>query len=238
MNAVAFDKEPVSITAYDWVPDFAQGMVRDLRLRWALEEAGLPYEVELVPQGTQARAHNLSRQPFGQIPTLTAGPETMFESGACVWRIAGASESLLPGDEAGRDRCLSWVFAALNTVEPPLSMMATLFFFETQPEQFGIADAGAVATIKPGARAAALLRLKQLADVLGKRRHLVADRFTIADLMMVTVLRVADSLDLLAELPDLRRYVSLHTARPAFRKALEGQLAPFRENAAKYETAG
>lgn len=238
MNAVAFDREPVTITAYDWVPDFARGLVRDLRLRWALEEAGFPYEVELVPQGTQAHARNMSRQPFGQIPTLTAGPGTMFESGACVWRIAEASETLLPADKAGRDQCLSWMFAALNTVEPPLSMMATLFFFEREPRHFGIADAGAVATVRPGVRDGAVLRLKQLADVLGKRQHLVADRFTVADLIMVTVLRIADSLDLLDDLPDLRRYVSLHTARPAFRRALEGQLTPFRENAAKYETTG
>ena len=238
MNAVVFDREPVTITAYDWAPGFAQGLVRDLRLRWALEEAGFPYEVELVPQGTQAHAHNMSRQPFGQIPTLTAGPGTMFESGACVWRIAEASEALLPQDKAGRDRCLSWMFAALNTVEPPLSTMATLFFFEREPKHFGIADAGAVATIRPAARDGALLRLTQLADVLGKRPHLVADRFTVADLIMVTVLRIADSLDLLEELPDLRRYVSLHTARPAFQRALEGQLAPFRENAAKYEKTG
>lgn len=238
MNAVVFDREPVTITAYDWVPDFAQGLVRDLRLRWALEEAGLPYEVELVAQGTQTHAPNMSRQPFGQIPTLTAGPGTMFESGACVWRIAEASEALLPGDKAGRDQCLSWMFAALNTVEPPLSMLAMLFFFEREPQHFGIADAGAVATIRPGARNGAVLRLKQFADVLGKRQHLVADRFTVADLIMVAVLRIADSLDLLDESPDLRRYVSLHTARPAFRRALDGQLAPFRENAIKYETTG
>lgn len=239
MNAAVFEREPVTITAYDWVPGFAQGLVRDLRLRWALEEAGLPYDVELVPQGTQAHAHNMARQPFGQIPTLTAGPGTMFESGACVWRIAEASEVLLPEDKAGRDQCLSWMFAALNTVEPPLSMMATLSFFEREPQHFGIADTGAVAAIRPGAREGAVLRLKQLADVLGQRQYLVADRFTVADLIMVTVLRIADSLDLVdggEGLPDLRRYVSLHTDRPAFRRALEGQLTPFRQNAAKYET--
>lgn len=241
MNAVVLERERVTITAYDWVPGFAQGLVRDLRLRWALEEAGFAYEVELVPQGTQAHAHNMSRQPFGQIPTLTAGPGTMFEgtmfeSGACVWRIAEESEFLLPGDKAGRDQCLSWTFAALNTVEPPLSTMAMLGFFEREPRHFGIADAGAVATVRPGARHVALLRLRQLADALGKRQHLVADRFTVADLIMVTVLRIADSLDLLDDVPDLRGYVSLHTARPAFARALDGQLTPFRQNAAKYET--
>ncbi|TKT69447.1 glutathione binding-like protein [Aquamicrobium sp. LC103] len=238
MNAIVSDRKPVRITAYDWVPGFAQGLVRDLRLRWALEEAGLSYEVELVPQGTQAHGHNMSRQPFGQIPTLTADSGTMFESGACVWRIAEASEILLPKDKAERDQCLSWMFAALNTVEPPLSMMATLFFFEQEPRHFGIADAGAVATIRPAARDGAVLRLKQLADVLGKRQYLVADRFTVADLIMVTVLRIADSFELLDDQPDLRDYVSLHADRPAFRRALEGQLAPFRENAAKYEKKG
>ena len=159
----------------------------------------------------------------------------MFESGACVWRIAEASEILLPADKVGRDQCLSWMFAALNTVEPPLSMMAMLVFFEREPRHFGIADAGTMAAIRPGARHGAMLRLKQLTDVLGRRQHLVADRFTVADLIMVTVLRIADSLDLLDELPDLRRYASLHTARPAFGRALDGQLTPFRQNAAKYE---
>ncbi len=238
MNAIVFDRKPVTITAYDWVPDFAQGLVRDLRLRWALEEAGMPYQVELVPQGTQAGPDNMSRQPFGQIPTLTAGPGTMFESGACLWRIAEASEALLPADKSGRDQCLSWTFAALNTVEPPLSMMATLFFFEQEPRHFGIADAGAVKAIRPAVRDSAVLRLAQLSDVLGNRPHLVADRFTVADLIMVAVLRIAESLDLLDDLPDLRRYISIHTARPAFQRALEEQLAPFRENAARYRTAG
>lgn len=236
MNVTRFDREPVTITAYDWVPGFAQGLVRDLRLRWALEEASFPYEVELVPQGTQGKAQNMFRQPFGQIPTLTAGPETMFESGACVWRIAEASENLLPENQTERDRCLSWMFAALNTIEPPLSMLATLFFFEQEPQHFGIADASAVSTIRPAVRDNAILRLKQFDAALGKRQHLIANRFTVADLIMVTVLRIADSLDLLGDLLDLGQYVSLHTARPAFRKALEGQLMPFRENAAKYET--
>lgn len=133
--------------------------------------------------------------------------------------------------------CLSWVLGALNTVEPPLSMMATLYFYETEPEQFGIEDAAAVGIVRGPAREGAVLRLKQLADVLAQRQHLVADRFTVADLIMVTVLRIADSLDLLSDLPNLGSYVAFHTARPAFQRALAGQLAPFRENAAKYERA-
>ena len=114
---------PLTLTAFDWVPPVAQGLVRDLRVRWTLKEAALPYEVELLAMGTQGEPAHLARQPFGQVPVLTAAQTPMFESGAILWRIAEASgEALLPADRAGRDRTLSWVFAALNTVEPPITM--------------------------------------------------------------------------------------------------------------------
>ena len=237
MTKPKFHNEDIVITAYDWVPEPAKGLVRDLRLRWALEEAGFPYRVALVPQGTQAQPENLARQPFGQIPTLTVGKQTIFESGACLWKIAEASETLLTKDDDGRDACLSWMFGALNTVEPPLSMLAVLGFYEMAPEHFGIAEPGAVDVVRAPARRETLTRLKQVEDRLGANDHLVAGRFTVADLTMVSVLRIAEWLQLLDETPGLRAYVKRHTARPAFTKSLEAQLATFREHAAKYEAA-
>lgn len=237
MDRIGFERGPVTLTAYDWVPDLAKGQVRDLRLRWALEEAGFAYDVDLVPQGTQGQPENLARQPFGQVPALTVGGDTIFESGACVWTIAQASDALLPADPAERARCLTFVFAALNTVEPPLSMMAVLRFFEMQPKRFEVSDPAAVAIVRPGARMLAVQRLAQLGDEMGGRDHLVADRFTVADLAMVSVLRIAEWLGILGEAPDLERYVALHTKRPAFARALAGQLAPFAENAPRYERA-
>lgn len=237
MTPEDFRNSPITITAYDWVPEPVQGQVRDLRLRWALEEAALPYKVELVAQGTQAEGTNLSRQPFGQIPTLTVGDQTIFESGACLWKIAEASETLLPADDRQRDECLSWLFGALNTVEPPLSMMAVLLFYEMEPEHFGISDTGAVGVVRPAARDESLKRLEQIADRLGEREHLVGGRFTIADLTMVSVLRIAEWMELLDETPRLKRYIDRHTAQPAFQRCLADQLATFREHAPKYERA-
>ncbi len=235
MNAADLQQGPVRLTAYDWVPELARGQVRDLRLRWALEEAGIAHEVDLVAQGTQGQPENLARQPFGQIPSLTVGGQTIFETGACAWTIAQASDALLPPDESGRAAALTWLFAALNTVEPPLSMLANLRFFEMAPDRFGISDAAAVAVVRPGASTIAVQRLRQTADALAGRDHLVADRFTVADLVMTTVLRIADWLDLLGEAPGLDRYVALHTGRPAFARALAAQLAPFAQNAPRHE---
>ena len=232
-----FRTEEVTITAYDWVPQPARGLVRDLRLRWALEEAGFPYRVELVPQGTQSGPANLSRQPFGQIPTLSVGGQTIFESGACMWKIAEASDALLPSDNSDRDACLAWMFGALNTVEPPLSMLAVLRFYKMAPDHFGLADPGAVDAVRPPIRKDALTRLKQVEDRLGAHNYLVAGRFTVTDLTMVSVLRIAQWLRLLDEAPKLRGYIEHHTARPAFEKSLEAQLATFRDHAARYETA-
>lgn len=237
MTASKFHNEAIVITAYDWVPEPARGLVRDLRLRWALEEAGFPYRVALVPHGTQARPENLARQPFGQIPTLTVGNQTIFESGACLWKIAEASETLLPTGAADRDACVSWVFASLNTVEPPLSMLAVLGFYEMAPEHFGIADPGAVDVVRGPARRETIRRLKQVEDRLGEQEHLVAGRFTVADLTMVSVLRIAEWLQLLDDTPALRAYVERHTARSAFARTLDAQLATFREHFDAYESA-
>lgn len=217
----------LTLTAFDWVPDFAQGHVRDLRVRWALEEAGFPYEVEVMAQGAQRAPAHLRRQPFGQIPTLEIDGLSLFESGAILWRIAEADDALLPADIAARSRVLSWVFGALNSLEPPIGMLATLDLF--------IEDKDAAARIRPEVVRAVQGKLKRLAEALGPDPH-IAGGFSVADILLTTVLRDVPD-DLLAGFPSLQAYVERHTARPAFSAALEGQMRPFAENAARYEKA-
>lgn len=218
----------IKLTALDWVPPFAQGQVRDLRVRWALEEAGIPYEAIILDQGTLTDPQNVARQPFGQVPAIEIDGRTMFESGAIVWKIAEASATLLPRDPAVRDRVLCWLFASLDSVEPPIGALADLDFF--------VEDAEVKAKLRPRAVAAVETRLAQLQDALGGRDHLVGD-FSAADLMMTTVLRILDHTDILERFPALARYVERHTARPAFARALACQMQPFKKNAARYENA-
>lgn len=218
----------LTVTAFDWVPAFAQGHVRDLRVRWALEEVGFPYQVEVMPQGTQKHPSHLRRQPFGQIPTLEIDGSSLFESGAILWRIAEASDTLLPQDPAGRDRVLAWVFAALNTVEPSVGMLAT-------PDLF-VTDKDAAARIRPQIADAVRDLLGKLAEALGPEPH-IAGGFSVADITLITVLRDVPD-DLIAEFPTLRSYIDRHTARSAFKTALDGQMKPFAENAARYEATG
>lgn len=215
----------LTVTAFDWVPAFAQGHVRDLRVRWALEEEGFPYQVEVVTQGAQKHPSHLRRQPFGQIPTLEIDGSSLFESGAILWRIAEASDTLLPRDTAARDRVLAWVFAALNTVEPPVGMLATLDLFVT--------DKDAAARIRPQIADAARDMLEKLAAALGTEPH-IAGGFSVADIALTTVLQNVPD-DLISEFPSLCSYIGHHTARSAFKTALDGQMKPFAENAARYE---
>ncbi|WP_416356439.1 glutathione S-transferase family protein [Aureimonas phyllosphaerae] len=225
MDADTLRGRPIRLTAFDWVPRFAQGHVRDLRLRWALEETGLPYEVDLVAQGSQRQAENLARQPFGQVPTLIIGADTLFETGACVWRIAAASDALLPQAPGDRDDCLAWVFAATDTVEKPIAMLAMLRFFTT--------DKAAAAGVEPDIQALLHERMGRLSDALGDAPHLVADRFTVADLMMTSVLRDAEA-EGLDPFPRLAAYVARHEERPAFQRALASQLETFERHADRY----
>ena len=214
------------VTAYDWVPEFAQGLVRDLRVRWALREAGKPYEVTLLAQGSQTAPDHLSRQPFGQVPVLECDGTGMFESGAILWRIAqDGGDALLPADPEGRDGALSWLFAALNTVEPPVSMIAMLFFSRNKD---------AAETLRPEIRAMVERRLGQLAAALGTADWLVGNRFTVADIAMVTVLRSLRGSGLVEAVPVLDAYVTRATRRPAFCEALAEQMAAFAENAPRY----
>lgn len=228
MDADAFRRGPITVTAFDWVPRFAQGHVRDLRVRWALEEAGLPYETTLVAQGEQRQPANLARQPFGQVPALTVGERSLFETGACVWRIAETTEALLPSGIAARDDCLAWVFAAVDSVEKPIAMLAMLRFFTK--------DRDAAERAQPDIETLLHERLTRLSDALGDAAHLSGGRFTVADLMMTAVLRDAERGDL-DPFTTLKAYVARHEARPAFQRALAAQLAPFAENAARYHAS-
>ena len=207
-----------TITAYDWVPDFARGQVRDLRVRWALEEVGQPYEVRYLEQGSQKAPPHRAIQPFGQVPTYEEDGLTLFESGAIVLHIAERHGMLLPADANGRARAIEWMFAALNTVEPPISDHAIATLFE--------ADKPWSKPRLPAVRARIDERLGELSDRLGENDWLDGE-FSAGDLMMVAVLRILDGTDMLASYPSLAAYVARGTGRPAFKKALADQLAGF-----------
>lgn len=210
----------IEITAFRWVPDFARGVVRDLRVRWALEEAVLDYKVDLL--GFERPKTYLQDQPFDQVPVFREGPLTLFETGAIVQHIGERDERLLPRDQIARARAIQWTYAALNSVEPALQTIAAIDAFFKDEEW--------AALRRPGAEDFARLKLKRVADWLGDRLWLESDRFTIGDLMMVTVLRVVHHTGLVSEQPDLAAYQARGEARPAFQQALADQLAPFNDH--------
>lgn len=212
----------IQVSAFRWVPPFAQGYVRDLRVRWALEEAGLPYEAVLIDAEIKASADYRAWQPFGQVPAYRDGEVEMFESGAIVLHIAQRSEALAPADAAGRARVASWVLAALNSVEPFVHALVL-------PDLFHAGEAW-VEEHRPHAEALVDGRLAALAAWLDGKDHLEG-RFTAGDLMMTTVLRELVESGLLARYPALDAYRRRCEARPAFGRALEAQLRTFRENA-------
>lgn len=207
-----------TITAFDWVPDFARGQVRDLRVRWALEEVGQPYRVRYLSQGDQKAPDHRARQPFGQVPTYEHGALTLYESGAIVLHVAGADDRLLPGDRDGRAHALEWAFAALNTVEPPIMDRAIATLFE--------ADAPWSRPRLPSIEARIRERLGEVAERLGARDW-YGDAFSAGDLLMIAVLRILRGTSLLEGFPTLDAYVARGEARPAFRRALADQLAGF-----------
>jgi glutathione S-transferase len=213
-----------TVSAFRWVPPFAQGLVRDLRVRWALNEAGLAYDENLIGFEDQGSERYRRLQPFGQVPVLQDGGLELFESGAIVLHVAERSAALMPDDADARARVRTWMFAALSTVEPPIMMLNVI---DLQP---GGAPEGA-----RGVRDAVVAKIEQrldaLASFLGDREHLVADRFTAADLLMVSVLRILRTTDLVARRPTLDAYRLRGEARPAFGKALAEQMAPFKANA-------
>lgn len=208
----------IEISAFAWVPDFAQGLVRDLRVRWALEEAGCAYRERLL-DATRERAEDYFReQPFGQVPIYNDGGVRMFETGAIVLHIAERSEALMPRDPAGRARAMSWVVAALNSIEPMIVELVNIDIFN--------ADADWARARRPGAEEKVRARLGRLSDWLGDRDYLEG-RFTAGDLMMTTMLRILRHTDLVSERPNLAGYQARCEARPPFRRALAAQLAAF-----------
>jgi glutathione S-transferase len=210
----------ITCYAFAAVPPFAQGVVRDLRVRWALEEAGLPYRVALVGDAPGALPRDAYRaiQPFGQVPAIEDGPLRLFESGAIVLYVAERSEALLPRDAARRATVVQWTFAALNTIEPPLQLLAEVDF--SHPNERWAKER------RPGLVAAVRTRLGELGAALDGRAHL-AGSFSAADVLMTSVLRMLRHTDLLDEQPALLAYKERCEARPAFTKALGDQLAVF-----------
>lgn len=210
----------ITITALKSVPDFAKGQVRDLRARWALEEAGLPYRTRLLEQGDQDKPEYRKLQPFGQVPHLEDGDFDLFESGAIALHIGARSEALLPKDEAGRAHATQWVFAALNSVEPALHNLALVEVFFAKEEWAKLR--------RDGARAFAERRLGGLANSLGDKQYLDGDRFTVGDLMMASVLRIPAHSDIVTADPRLGPYLTRCTSRSAFKRALDAQLGDFK----------
>ena len=208
----------ITITAMKWVPPFAAGQVRDYRARWILNEVGWPYEVRLVDAPTLASVEYGAKQPFGQVPCLEEdGRPTLFETGAIVIDVATRAGRLIPPDGPQRAAVLAWVIAALNSVEPFLMNVAEVDFF--------LRDEADKAKRRPLVAAAAEKRLGQVEAALGDRSWLVGDDFTIADLMMGSVLLIARRLDLMTDHPALAAYQDRCLDRPAYRKAVADQRA-------------
>ncbi len=213
----------IEITAFDWVPDFARGLVRDLRLRWALEEAGIPYRVRLLDAMTERPQDYFLEQPFGQVPVFVEGDLHMFESGAILLHLGQRSEALLPGDEIGRARATCWLIAALNSIEPMIFELINIDIFNRGEEW---------ATLRrPEAERKVRERLGRLSDWLGDKEHLEGG-FTVGDLMMTAVLRSLRHTQLVAEHANLAAYQARCEARPAFQRALAAQLADFEDRQA------
>lgn len=211
----------ITISAFADAPDFAKGQVRDLRVRWALEEAGLAYRTRLLGLGDQDKPEYRALQPFGQVPIFEEDGFVLFESGAIVLHIAERSEALLPRDPQARARARQWLIAALNSIEPWLMQVALIDLFYGDEEWAKLR--------RPSAMEFAHKRLAGLSAALCDKPYLEGAHFTAGDLMMASVLRI---------LPDLTRahanlavYVERCTARPAFQRALAAQLGDFKQAA-------
>jgi len=211
------------VTAFDWVPEFARGLVRDLRVRWAFEEIGAPYASELLSARAPRPDDYVARQPFEQVPAFRDGALKMFETGAILLYLGEKDARLLPADPQARWTAISWLFAALNSVEPVIGRIVAYDVFNADKDW------------APPAREAALglckQKLKRVADALAGRDWL-AGEFSIADIMMVTVLNGLRHTDLVAEFPALAAYKARAEDRPAYKRALAAQFADFRDEPA------
>lgn len=211
----------VQVTAFKWVPPFAQGSVRDIRVRWALEEAGIPYDEMLIGFEDQATPEYRARQPFGQVPAYRDGEVQMFESCAIVLHVAHGSLALMPADEAGRATVTCWLFVASNTIEPWVGQLADIDLFN--------ADSAWGKERRPQIEAFVRKRLDELQTALGDGDWFADDRFSAADIIMTHVLRDLRHTRVVADFPKLDAYLKRAEARPAFQRALEAQMATFRE---------
>lgn len=208
----------ITITAFERSPDRGQGLARDMRVRWALEEVGQPYKVRLLSFRAMKEPAHLALHPFGQIPTYEEGDLVLFESGAIVLHIAQQNAGLLPDDSQGRARAITWMFAALSTVEPPIVDFSMLKLFECDKSWY--------AEKLPVLERRVRDRLDELSKRLGDGDWLDG-AFSAADLMMVHVLRRLNSSGILKDYPNLFAYVARGEARPAYKRAFADQLAVF-----------
>ena len=207
-----------TITAFAHSPDGGRGLARDMRVRWALEEVGQPYDVRPVSFAALKEPAHLALHPFGQIPTYQDGELSLFETGAIVFYIANGHKGLLPADAAARARAITWMFAALSTIEPPI--------LELQSAKFAEADMSWTEARLPLVKDRLRVRLNQLSTHLGDAEWLDGG-FSAGDLMVVDVLRRLGASGLLQEVPNLAAYVARGEARPAFKRAFAAQLAFF-----------
>jgi glutathione S-transferase len=206
------------LTAFKWVPPVAQGLVRDLRVRWALEEAGLPYEEKLLDLGDQNKPEHRAVQPFGQVPVYEEDGLTLFESGSIVMHIGEKSPVLLPVEPGERARVRTWMIAALNSVEPHVQALVAIDLF--------FANEAWAPLRRPSALTMAQARLNAVAATLADREYLER-QFSGADLLMTTVLRLLRHTAVVSDIPVLAAYQARCEARPAFKRALAAQLAHF-----------
>ena len=214
----------VTISAFDWVPDFARGNVRDLVVRWALEELGRPYETVLLNAREPRGDDYVEWQPFDQVPALRDGAVEMFESGAILIYLAANDTRLMPREPAARMKVLSWTIAGLNAIEPPLRQFSTVALFH--------ADKPWCHEAKEAFRPLAEKRMQRLSDALGEQEWIAGD-FSIADIMLVFLLKSVADGELVAQYPRLAAYRDRGTARPAFQSALAAQLDDFAESPAQ-----
>lgn len=207
-----------TITAFQKSPDRGQGLARDMTVRWALEEVGQPYEVRLVSFKELKEPTHRGIHPFGKIPTFEEGDLTLFESGSIVLHIAETHKGLFPEGAKARSRAISWMFAALSTMEPPIVELSISFLFEKDKSWYSERH--------PKLQDNVRLRLGELSNYLGDSEWLEGE-FCAGDLMMIAVLRRLRSWGLLNEYPNLTAYIERGEARPAFKRAFAAQLAVF-----------
>jgi glutathione S-transferase len=215
---VADREQDIELVAFDWVPDFARGFVRDLRPRWACEETGLPYRSRLI-SAVERPADHYADQPWGQVPVLRDGGVTLFESGAILLHLGEKDERLLPREPQARASAISWLFAAFNSVEPFVFELSNVDLF-SKDEPWAPLRRPSLVEMLGG-------RLDRMSDALGEREYL-AGRFSVADIAMATVLRELGETDLVSSRPMLQSYLDRCLARPAFGRALQAQLADFK----------